>query len=327
MQMKLAVTSYSYNLSYMKYKMDIYDCMKAAHDLGVEGFEIVSELTPAGHHPSYTEAELDKWHENLNKYKLKATCYDSCYIPISYRNRINCYEEQMRELEAEFKLASKMGFSVMRLYPAIDIGIIAETFAMADYYGVAPCIEIHVPMTIRSRSVEGYINLIEKKGSKLAGIIPDFGVYGITPDPTLVPFVLHDGVSQALVDDIYKAYAAGQMKQVVAEYKGKDIPESLRAFIERSASLANDNPEDMKLYGKYIRHVHAKFYHVDDNLRDTSIDTENAMRVLREIGYTGYVASEYEGQRDYSMQGYSNLPDPDEIEQVARHITMLRPML
>ena len=52
-------------------------------------------------------------------------------------------------------------------------------------------------------------------------------------------------------------------------------------------------------------------YYMDENCECPGIDYENYVRIMKEENYGGYIASEYEGT------------DPDDTEQIKRHIAML----
>ena len=43
--------------------------------------------------------------------------------------------------------------------------------------------------------------------------------------------------------------------------------------------------------------VQAKFHDIDDGLEDQQIPWEPVLRGLRDAGYSGYLSSEYEGDR------------------------------
>jgi sugar phosphate isomerase/epimerase len=43
--------------------------------------------------------------------------------------------------------------------------------------------------------------------------------------------------------------------------------------------------------------IQAKFHDIDDELEDQQIPWEPVLRALKDAGYTGYLSSEYEGDR------------------------------
>ncbi len=66
----------------------------------------------------------------------------------------------------------------------------------------------------------------------------------------------------------------------------------------------------------YTRNLHAKFIYVDDDLNSPGTDFHRLVGIMKEEGYDGFVASEYEG----------SFFDPtiDEVDQIRRHIRMMR---
>ena len=54
---------------------------------------------------------------------------------------------------------------------------------------------------------------------------------------------------------------------------------------------------------------------------ERSLDYSGAIAVLKELGYEGYIDSEYEGQRSYQDQDAELLAD--EVEEVRRHHEMM----
>ena len=90
-----------------------------------------------------------------------------------------------------------------------------------------------------------------------------------------------------------------------------------------------DNPEWLIEFIPYIIHVHGKFYDMVDDGKggytDPNVDIENAVRVLRDNGYNGFIASEYEAPRLTAMfGGMDPLPYLDESEAVRRNLILLR---
>jgi hypothetical protein len=67
-----------------------------------------------------------------------------------------------------------------------------------------------------------------------------------------------------------------------------------------------------------IKHIHGKFYEMTDEYREFSIPYDRILTVLAEMGYDGYISSEYEGNRHVQ-----DAFPVDSVEQVRRHQRML----
>ena len=66
---------------------------------------------------------------------------------------------------------------------------------------------------------------------------------------------------------------------------------------------------------RWSKYMHGKFFYVDENLESPGIDYPTYVRIMKEEGYKGFIASEYEG-------GHFD-PTLSEEEQILRHIAML----
>ena len=53
--------------------------------------------------------------------------------------------------------------------------------------------------------------------------------------------------------------------------------------------------EQLKEYVDCIFYIHGKFYYLDNDEHDPCIPYEEIIRTIRQSGYKGYIASEYEG--------------------------------
>ena len=57
----------------------------------------------------------------------------------------------------------------------------------------------------------------------------------------------------------------------------------------------------------WIRHVHGKFFGIDENGEEPSVPVRDLVRLLVENGYSGAISSEYEGWH------WNNWQDPFDI--------------
>ena len=138
------------------------------------------------------------------------------------------------------------------------------------------CPEIHSPTPIRHPVVDDYIALIERTGTKHFGLLIDTGIFQDRPIP------LRPGETR----------------------------ETRPAFLDG----IHVDPADLVDIGEYVVFVQAKFHDIDDELEDQQIPWEPVLRGLRDAGYSGYLSSEYEGDRSPWRS----------IEQVRRQHSLMR---
>jgi hypothetical protein len=82
------------------------------------------------------------------------------------------------------------------------------------------------------------------------------------------------------------------------------------------------NPKDLLPIMPYIFNIHGKFWEMTEHLKEYSLAYEEAVPVLIQGGYNGYIDSEYEGQR--STQ---DAKETDSCEEVRRQHVQLRRLL
>ena len=74
------------------------------------------------------------------------------------------------------------------------------------------------------------------------------------------------------------------------------------------------DPADFADVAEHVVFVQAKFHDIDENLEDQQIPWVPVLTALKNAGYTGYLSSEYEGEREPWRS----------IEQVRRHHSLMR---
>ncbi len=149
-------------------------------------------------------------------------------------------------------------------------------------------------------------------------------------------------------------YSAGNVESFFHSFlKGRTVPEDLIPVFKMMEALVKDNvpdytdidfevmgqalllsranPDDLRKLLPYIVNFHGKFYNMSEvpghpgEYEDKSIDYVHPIQVLKEIGYDGYINTEYEGQRRFQDRGFDDLID--EADQVRKHQGMLKRLI
>jgi len=321
--MKQGVSFYSYQNAYRTGKLDMEGMVAEVAKLGCDGVELVPIMTPPTSYPKATDAEIAAWHELMAKYGTRPTCFDSIIVVSpewaarsTGPTHIGAgYEEQVQLMRDELTLCHQLGFPILRipqLY-GVQMGVFEELLPMAEDLGIQLGLEIHVPMTIRGPKVQNYMEFIDRKNTKFAGLIPDMAIFASTLPVRLVNKVLAQGADEGQVRSIVKAY---EVREDMARFgtalreEGLKGTEELLSFAER---FVPSEVEEQPAIIPYIIHFHGKFYDVDETIQEHGIRFDRVVPMLKDAGWEGYINSEYEGQRMY-------LPgeEADEIEQVRR---------
>lgn len=264
---KRGVSIYSYHKE-LYTTMTLEDCFADMYDMGATGVEILADGMIEGY-PYPSNEWLDKWFGMIAKYNLVPVEYGHWVESRLYRGRELTTEESLVTLIHDIKLASKMGFTVMRtklgviddfLTPVKNWReIILGALPYAEKYGVVMCPEIHSPTLLKDKMIEEYVEFIDKTGTKNFGMNIDFGVFMTKP--------FH-----------------------IPHFEAPPHRYSL--------------PEDIIPLLPYVYCCHAKFYNMNENFEEDYIPYKEIVEILKKHNWNGYLLSEYEGPHK-EVPGYS----------------------
>lgn len=322
MSIKRGVSLYSYQHEYFLHQMDLEDCIKAVSDLGATGVEIIPEQM-INEYPYLSEEFLEKWFYWMEKYNTTPTCMDAFSESLLYKNRILSDSELVDLMERDLRVASQLGCFVLRTLCTTPVRIIEKSLPIAEEYGVKIGLEIHAPLDLESDWFKPYQDLIDRKGCEWFGIIPDMGIFEKVPSRVHQERIIRDGANRKIVEYITESYLNKEPKEKVeAEIEKMGANSFDYQWLNRAYRTLYTNPEVLKQHKDYIFHIHAKFYDMLPDYTDDCLDYENVIKVLKEIGYDGYLSSEYEGNRVIE-----DAFPVDSVEQVRRQHEMFKRLL
>ena len=267
--LKYGVSLYSYTGD-INTVLTLEDAMAQIADIGATGIEILGE----GHIPNYPEpstAWIDQWYGLLEKYQLEPTNYGSWIDSSLWRHRDLTADEGAVMLARDLRLAHRLGFTSIR--PKIGVvsmdlrphpiweEVIERNLDLAAELNLIICPEIHAPTPIKHPVVDEYIAFIERTGSKNFRLLIDTGIF-----QRAITTAKHDGLSEEAQEEGWRKPLAVPMSDLVDV-----LP--------------------------YVSFIQAKFFDVDENLVDGQIPWREILQTLKENEWSGYLSSEYEGDR------------------------------
>jgi sugar phosphate isomerase/epimerase len=269
--------------------LDLESALAHVADVGATGVEILGEGHVAGY-PEPSTRWIDSWFELTERYSLTPTNYGSWIDTRLHSSGPNARpmtaEEGAATLQRDLRLAKRLGFSFVR--PKIGVvssdlvpdpiwtESVERSLDLAAELDVVICPEIHSPTPIRHPVVDDYIGLIQRTGTEHFGLLIDTGIFQDRPIP------LRPGETR----------------------------ETRPAFLD---GIGVD-PADFAQIAEFVVFVQAKFHDIDDELVDQQIPWQPVLQALKDAGYTGYLSSEYEGDRTPWRS----------IEQVRRQHSLMR---
>lgn len=340
---KRSVSLYSYQEEYYLGKLDLEGCIREAAKAGATGIELLPEQM-MDEFPILTPEFKAKWFHWMDQYGTEPTCYDAFLENHIYKNRTCTLKEQVAMMERDIILAHEMGFKTLRTLVSTPMNVIEGSIPCAEANDVKICIEVHSPFSLNSGWADGYMEMIQKTGTKHFGFMPDFGIFCRNIPEVLKSQARRKGIKEDIIKVVDDAFLERVAKGFIkiqydtnlgrahqAYMKANGLPELLEKvkrlggdeaalkFAGSSYEYTWCDPNDIIDNIDYIYHTHAKCYHTDENYIETSTPLKEIVAAYKKAGYHGYLSTEYEGNRMLN-----DALAVDSIEQVRRHQEALR---
>ena len=341
---KRSISLYSYQDEYYEGKLDLEGCLRETAKTGATGVELLAEQM-IKHFPNPIEDEEFRahWFSMLDKYGLTPSCYDAFLENRIYSNRTLSLGEQINMMKRDLRLAGLLGFPVIRTLVSTPMDVIEGSLEYAEKVNVKIGLEVHAPFSLNSGWADGYMEMINRTGTKYFGFIPDMGIFCKNIPDVLRDKARRQGASEECLKIVDDAYAQRMAKGFVKikydldlgkanmEYRMANGMKEMMEAVEKAGGGPADmmyagssftyswsDPQDLIDNIDYIFHTHAKFYNVHEDYVETAVAIPEVVAAYKKAGYTGFLSSEYEGGEHLRDVGV------DSIEQCRRHQEALR---
>jgi sugar phosphate isomerase/epimerase len=295
---------------------DLDACLERAGRLG-KGTAL--ELTGAQSLPGYPELlpdVADAFRNGVERHELVPTCYDA-YLERGRRfGRTATLEEAAELILAELRIAHQLGFPLLRLNTATP-ELLALLLPTAERLGIRIVIELH-GLSARNQDAVRLAEYFDVVGSPSLGFLQDLGAMMRAVPPGYLQEGRRMGVPEALVAAVEQAWLVRRpLDDVLAHLTRLAAGPVAMEWAVGCFVMFHRNPvEELDLVLPHLAHVHGKFFGIDRDGGEPSIDYPAVIGRLRAAGYHGVVSSEY-----ISWTPPDRL---DSLEQVAAHHWMVR---
>ena len=251
--------------------------------------------------PDVSDEFTHHFRDLFEKYELIPSCLGANCDIGRRRDRLMTEEEILDYVGRQITSAKRLGFPVMRIQIFIGPKIFEKIAPLAEKAGVQVACELHSPLGVDHPEVVAMRECFDRIQSEFVGFIPDFSSTMTRPP-------------SGYWDDLR---AAGAPEELIEAAKSiwltdKPNPEKYVALAAAGAQFGG-NPAvlgqlnlAMTMFGHmpvarlaellpYTRHIHGKFYEVDDSGVETSIPYPQLMDLLKKQCYHGTISAEWEG--------------------------------
>ena len=226
------------------------------------------------------------------------------------RDRLMTQDELIEYMTRQIEAAARLGFPIARVQISLTPDSMEALLPVAERHGVTLALEVHAHQHGRHELILSLRDRYEKLGSPLLGFTADWGATVSGFAPSLLEAYRRRGASEELlraVSDLWdQTYGEGPPTTEAAHGKrfGDFIglahrygrPDLGIDFAINGTGLFGPAPVESWLeIMPWIRHVHGKFFGIDERGEEPSVPVRDLIRLLVEQGYTGAISSEYEG--------------------------------
>lgn len=226
------------------------------------------------------------------------------------RDRLLNQDELIEYMTRQIEAAATLGFPIARVQISITPDSMEALAPIAEANGVTLALEVHADQYASHPRILALRDRYEKVGSPFLGFTMDWGATVSGFAPSLVEAYRRRGASEELlgqVVDLWNTYYEQGPPADQAEHA-----ERFGAFIGLAAR--NGRPDlgidvginatglfgparvdDWLAIMPWIRHVHGKFFGIDETGEEPSVPVRDLVRLLVDNGYKGAISSEYEG--------------------------------
>ena len=319
---KRGVSLYSYQEEYFLRKMSLKDCIATSAKLSALGIESIAEQMMPGF-PNLSETFYDQWHTWMEQYGTVSICHDMFLDVKKYKGRLFTEDEMLASVIRDLKHANRLGCTVMRCIVTTPPEIMAKAASYAEKYNVRLGLEIHAPFNLDHPWIQQHLEMYEKVKSPFLGTIPDMGIFEKRFPRVRSDRYIRRGAHPHIVQYISDAYAAhGDMSGLIDDVKKMGANNLDLAMANDIQHMTYVDPRRLLDHMSISFHIHGKFYEMLDDYTEYSIPYAEIVSVLKEGGYTGYISSEYEGNRHIQ-----DAFDVDSVEQIRRQQVMLKRLI
>ncbi|WP_194421250.1 sugar phosphate isomerase/epimerase family protein [Microbacterium abyssi] len=304
------VTLYSFTRAFhgREYDLDALIRKVAAEGYG-PGLEIIGFSSFRGF-PEIDDAFAGRFRDLVDEVGLVTTSLAVNADIGIHRDRLLDQDELVAYMRRQIAAAAKLGFPIARVQISITPDSMEQLAPIAEEYGVTLALEVHADQYASHPRILALRDRYEKVGSPFLGFTMDWGATVSGFAPSLIESYRRRGASEDLLSQVVSLWDEFYQQGPPADQA--EHGQRFGRFIGLAAQ--NGRPElgiDFGINGTglfgparvddwleimpWVKHVHGKFFGIDENKEEPSVPVRDLIGLLVENGYSGAVSSEYEG--------------------------------
>jgi hypothetical protein len=321
---KLGLTLYSASAEFRAGWFDFGGLLDRVAELGIgPGIEIVASQMVSTY-PVVSGEFVSTWHAAFDRHGFEASSFGANLDMGRRRDRDMTPDEEFEFSELLFRGAKKLGFPLVRIQSAKP-ALLRRLLPIAEKLELQLAYEIHAPMGPNATEILKIRDVYAELDSPLLGFVADFSATMHAMSPTLLRALRRAGLDDDAVNRLQEIWATdAPMRARQGEFIGyltsRDFdPGRLGSFAHLAFNMhGHVDPREWGDIMPQIKHVHAKFYDIDEHGQEPAIDYPELVRVFVDGGYRAYWSSEWEGH------AFAELGEVDPLVLVRRQHDLIR---
>ena len=240
------------------------------------------------------------------------------------RDRDMTPDEEYEVTVTQFRSAHALGFPLVRIQSAKP-ELIRRLLPVAEELDLTMGWELHAPLGPNSPKVLEIRETYAEIDSPRLGFVADFSSTMHNMSPTILRKLGRMGLGREELARLQEIWATdadinARHGEFVEYLHSRGIaPESLGSFARLAFNMhGHVDPAEWADIMPQIKHVHAKFYDIDEHGDEPAIDYRGIVREFVRGGYTGFFSSEWEGH------AFADLDEADPVDLVRKQHDLLR---
>ena len=299
----LGTTLYSFTSLWGDRRFTMEQLMEKVAELGVgPGLEVVG-FQSIRDYPKITDEFAGRFRELVGRLGLQPTSLSGNVDLGRFPGRIMTVEETVAYVEPQIEAARKLGFPVLRIQALAGPKALERLVPAAERAEVQVACELHSPLTPFHPEVVELRELYDHIGSPYLGFVPDFSCSMNTPPAGYWPMLRSMGAPEPLIESARQIWhsdepTADKFAALAKTAQRYDAPPTLIGSLNAVMTMFGHMPVSAwREVLPYSRHIHGKFYHIDESGTEPSIPYAEIIALLKESRYSGSISAEWEGSR------------------------------
>lgn len=317
------VSLYSFQHELFHGLLDLPGQVRAAAAMGATGIEVIPHQTFASF-PHLTDREVDDWFALHDECGTVPTSYNTFCDLLRRPDRRLTIDELEADLRRDIDLSQRLGCSIVRIQMNTPVELFERSASYAADHGQRLALEVHSPLHFEHRWVQRFVDAIHRVDNGHLGLMGDMSTFTKRFPRVIVEYLRRRGVDPDMLRYVLDVHSRhdGDWHTLAAEVMWMGGSPFDQAVAGGAGYFNYVEPETLVPHLPYLFHIQAKFWEMLDDGTEYSIPYETVVPVLVQHGWSGYLSSEYEGNRYIE-----EVAEVDSVEQLRRQHAMFARLL